>query len=235
MNHKETKIRPTEGEFDNEEARSIFAKKYFWRQLLKHKQFLDFIAKLVPKFEIDSSFPQNQRNLYSEIRDWQKENNIFNNQHTHWLEFWIIHFIQFKARFPELKDEKFQNLAVRDVVPYYKPKIEGLYVFLYGDVKADEYIEMEREHAKDELNKTMFASLPPKVKNDIANEWAKLAESYTKEVKVNRKNENPNLKSTKVNPRYEQHFRWLIQVYFDRKQFSEVETAKVTDVANIST
>jgi hypothetical protein len=45
-------IKPTEGEFDTIKDRAIFAKKYFWKLLLKNKNFDDLITILVPKFNV---------------------------------------------------------------------------------------------------------------------------------------------------------------------------------------
>ncbi len=229
-----SKIRPTEGEFDNEEARAFFAKCYFWKQLLKLKVFDDLIINLVSKFDKDLSFYQNEWNFRTDIKSWQKENNLFNNQETKWLEFWIIHFIERKAKYPELKDDDFQLIMARDYLIYYAPKVKGLHTWLYGDYSAEKYIENQRLQALDDLKETSLASLPQRVKTFVADERAKQAKSYTNEVLAKLKEENPNLKQSVISPKYEQHFNWLFQVYFDTKQFTDVANAENVNIANVS-
>lgn len=229
-----TKIKPTEGGFDTEEARIIFARRYFWKVLSKQQVFVDWIKKIVPKFNPNLSFTENQRNLYKEIRDWQKENNIFNNQETHWLKFWIFHFIEFKAKFPNNKDTDFQNLSVKNGIPYYPPRIKGLHIWLWGEDSPEQYIENQRLQALDDLERTIFSSLPPYAKTYIANERVKQAKSYVEEVKAQAQKDGFVLKATAISRKFEEHLRWLFEVYFDQKQFSEIAEKYDEDVTNVS-
>ncbi len=229
-----SKLRPTEGEFDNYEDRVVFAKKYFWKLLIHENLIDELVSKLVPKFDKTLSFPQNERTLVADIRIWEKEHHIQNNQEIRWLESWILYFIELKARSSEVSDDEFQLMMVRDCVPRFPPTISGLYVWLYDDDSAADYIEGQRLQALDILNSTDLASLPQRVKTTVANERAKQAERYTKEVTAKLKIDNPDLKATSVSPRYEQHFEWLFQVYFYKKQFSEVAFSEDADLANVS-